>query len=245
MRVRSSFLIAALVLFAGLGCARQVRPAPPDPVVAGVIPGCPATEEGQASPCTWRRALWAAEVWKDGGLDYLIPSGAAVHNRWVESRTTRAVLIELGVPADRIVTETQALHTDENIAYSLPIAEAIGAHRLVGISERGQAVGICKMATMWGWGCAPAPMDMARIRDRLAETPPPITTEPVPEDEWQHWTDRERALRRARGEPPRLRSPARYFALFMTGTFGGTVEPPVPPAAEPSLATFEAAQARR
>lgn len=234
--MRSLLLILTVVL--GLGCARQVRPTPPEPVVAGVVPGCPATDDGQASVCTWRRALWAAEVWQEGGLDYVIASGAAVHNRWVESKTTRAVLIELGVPADRILTETQALHTDENIAYSLPIADAIGAHRLVGLSERGQAVGICKMAVMWGWGCTPAPMEMERIRDRLAEAPPPITTEPVPAAEWQHWTDRERAIRQARGEPPRLRSPARYLSLFMTGAFGGTAKRPDPPEPEPTLAPF-------
>lgn len=229
-----------LVCFLGLlvlasGCQRQVRAVPLDPLVAGVIPGCPATSEGAPSECSWRRAIWAAEVWEEGGLDLLIASGGAVHNRFVEAQVTKAALVALGVPEQRVVTETQALHTDENIAYSLDVAEALGMHRLVGISENGQAVGICQMALMWGWECDPAPMQVARVRARVARGLPAVSVEPVPEDEWTHWTEREKELRAKRGEPPRLRSPARYLKLFMAGMFGGTVRKPEPPEPEPTL----------
>jgi len=220
-----------------LGCHRELRPEPRDPVVAGVVPGCPSTEAGQPSECSWRRAIWAAQVWEEGGLDFLIASGGAVHNRYVEAEVTKAALVALGVPADRIATETQALHTDENIAYSIDIADALGVHRLVGVSDPGQARGICKMAVMWGWACDPAPMDRDRVREREAEALPMVAVEPVPSETWVHWTEREKALRAARGEPPRLRSSARYFGLFMAGIFGGTAPRPEPPMPEPSLGT--------
>jgi hypothetical protein len=235
---RTACSLAFLFAFAAVsavGCARPTRTVPSDPLVAGVIPGCPATDDGAPSECSWRRAIWAAEVWQRGGVDLLITSGAAVHNPYIEAEVTRAALVALGVPRERVVTETQALHTDENMAYSLDVAEALGVHRLVGISEAGQARGICQMALMWEWVCDPAPMDMPFVKARLAEPLPEVRVQPVPEGTWQHWTERERALRASRGQKPRPPSATVYFQHVVVGLTGGTLERPRPPVPEPSL----------
>ncbi|MCO4771744.1 MAG: YdcF family protein [Deltaproteobacteria bacterium] len=232
--MRALLPLLALALLTTTAC-RQVRVVPPAPLVAGIIPGCPATEAGAPSECSWRRAIWAAEVWEQGGVDVLIASGAAVHNRYIEAEVMKAALVALGVPEDRVVTETQALHTDENVSYSLDVADALGVHRLVGISEQGQATGVCQMALMWGWSCDPAPMKMKRVRQRLQSALPDVSVQPVPEERWQHWAERERALRRSRGQKPRPASATVYFQHFVVGIFGGTLDKPEPPQPEPTL----------
>ena len=232
-------LLSITTMLVAPGCARAMRTIPSDPVTAGVVPGCPATSEGAPSECTWRRALWAAEVWERGGIDMLITSGGAVHNPFIEAKVTRAALISLGVPASRVFTETQALHTDENIAYSLDVADTLGVHRLVGISDPGQARGICQMALMWGWECDPAPLETKLVKARLNEKLPKVKVEPVPEGTWEHWTVQERRLREARGQKPRPSSSAIYFSHFIVGVTGGTLEKPQPPMPEPSLARAE------
>ncbi len=88
-----------------------------------MLPGCPAHAYGTVSECQSRRARWAAELSHAGSVDNFVTSGAAVYTPHVEAEALALAMVHLGVPADRIVLETQARHTDENAAYRQRIIE--------------------------------------------------------------------------------------------------------------------------
>lgn len=65
------------------------------------------------------RALWAAQVYKAGRVNYVIPTGGVTHD-FAEGRCTEAeymqnVLLDAGVPADAVILENEARTTKENM----------------------------------------------------------------------------------------------------------------------------------
>jgi hypothetical protein len=88
-----------------------------------IVLGCPNDPDGAPSTCQIARADIAVAFMDAGYGDRFITTGGAVHNAWVEADTLRDLLVARGVPADRIVTEPQARHTDENIYYSTRLME--------------------------------------------------------------------------------------------------------------------------
>lgn len=202
-----------------------------------VIPGCPTLDDGTVSRCQWRRALWAAELVGAGRADTVIVSGSAVHNRFGEAEGLAAALVALGVPAQRVVTETQALHTDENIAYSLHLASALGCSSVMVAGEGGfQTNGICSMARRWGWPCIVAPPPRRSIHARLEAGVPVVQVAGEDAATWRSGRDREVAWARAEGRPARPRSPFKYLGMAVLGESGAAVPIPRPPVPEPSLA---------
>ena len=237
-RALRAMLLLALAL-AAPGCATRSAPAPlpGQQVDVLLVPGCPSLDGGVVSPCQWRRAIWAARLFRQGLAARVIASGSAVHNRWYESEGIAAALVSLGVPASRIATETQALHTDENAAYALWIAEAMGC-RSVMVAAEGpfQTRGMCEMARRWGWSCVEAPPDEAWIREELSRGVPELRTDPEPKESWVHWRRREVARSRAEGREVRGASMARYLSMAARGSSGREVPQPRPPVPEPTLA---------
>ena len=65
----------------------------------------------------------------------------------------------LGVPPSRIVLERDALHSDENVYYSLLIANKLGFERLAVASNGPIASGLCGMMVQWGHPCSGIAMD--------------------------------------------------------------------------------------
>jgi hypothetical protein len=100
-----------------------------------LVLGCPNEEDGTPSACQTERADFAVALRDAGYGDRFITSGGAVHNAYVEADTLRDLLVERGVPADRIATETQAEHTDENFYYSVAIMKAEGWRSAVVVSD--------------------------------------------------------------------------------------------------------------
>src|SRR6478736_10236582 len=117
--------LVALAVLANLGCNTdrlEMRGTPPAPFDAVVVPGCPSELDGSLSRCQMARAVWAARLWERGWARNFITSGSAVYTPFVEAEALAAALVALGVPPDRIWLEPNALHTDENMVYSLQIA---------------------------------------------------------------------------------------------------------------------------
>ena len=75
----------------------------------------------------------------------------------------------LGVPAERIYLEPHALHTEENIYNSLRIAQKMGWSQLGVASDRGQALGACRMLEAWHPQCGAFAMDTATVDHRCRE----------------------------------------------------------------------------
>ncbi|MFN7146110.1 MAG: YdcF family protein [Myxococcota bacterium] len=221
------------LLFA-LACARptlQVGPLDRPAVDATLVPGCPAEDDGRLSPCLWRRVVWAHHVWASGLTRTFIVSGNAVYNRYTEAEALKAGLVALGVPADRVFVEPRALHTDENVAYALRIAEAEGFTTLAIASDALQTTGTCDMVREWtggGMTCLPAPMDYHLVRARLGMGLPDVRIEPVPEAEWMPLAEREQRIAEALGRKVRGNSLWIYFSKSLLAPFGLS-KPPVLP----------------
>ncbi len=98
-----------------------------------VILGCPSNADGTPSDCQIRRADMAAALRRYA--DRFIVSGAAAHNQYVEADALQALLVQRGVPAENILLERKARHTDENIYYSSRIMQAEGWQSALVISD--------------------------------------------------------------------------------------------------------------
>jgi hypothetical protein len=195
-----------LAIGSALGCAAhyEVKPTATTRYDAVIIPGCPSEEDGSMSPCQMSRAVWASILWHRGWARAFITSGAAVHSRYVEAEALAAGMAALGVPAERIWLEPNALHTDENMYFSLQIARALGFHTVAVASQKGHAAWSCRMLEDWGQpGCGAFSVDMEAIRaaDARARLSGVRTTAAMP---WMPLAEREHALaaRTGRHRPP-------------------------------------------
>lgn len=159
--------VVLLLLLGGCAAHYEVKPTAATRFDAVIVPGCPSEDDGSLSPCQMSRAVWAAILWQRGLAGAFITSGAAVHSPYVEADALATAMAALGVPADRIWIEPNALHTDENMYYSLQIARALGFRTLAVASQKGHAAWSCRMLEDWGQrGCGAFSVDMDAIRAR-------------------------------------------------------------------------------
>jgi hypothetical protein len=145
----------------------EVRGAPARPFDVVIVPGCPSEDDGSLSRCQKGRALWAARLWELGWAEHFITSGAAVYTPYVEAEAIAAAMSALGVPAERIYLEPNALHTDENLYYSLRIARALRFSR-VAVASNG-ATFDCLMLEDWGQPASAFTMDIDWVKARGAQ----------------------------------------------------------------------------
>lgn len=217
-----------------LACAPkelEIAYGPEQPLDAVIIPGCPTKPDGTLSKCNWQRAIWGAKLWEDGVTEHFITSGGAVYNRYIEAEATKQGMVALGVPAEVIYTDTQALHTDENAAFSLQIAKELGFERLGAASHGGQAVGMRAFLRGWGYPAEALNMDLGYV---ASVERPPTRVEPVPEDEWLPLRQREKLIAERLDRARRPNSLLVYTWASISGLFG-TPRPPIPPVPEPTL----------
>ncbi|HEX8950728.1 MAG TPA: YdcF family protein [Polyangia bacterium] len=211
--MRAAAPLCLVALLAGCAAHYEVRPTAATRFDAVIIPGCPSEDDGSLSPCQMSRAAWAAILWQRGLASAFITSGAAVHSRYVEADAIAAGMTALGVPADRIWLEPNALHTDENMYFSLRIARALGFRSVAVASQKGHAAWSCRMLEDWGQAsCGAFSVDMDAVlathpRERLRA----VRTAPI--GDWLPLVERERALARRIG---RHRPPS-YFLYPMLG----------------------------
>ncbi len=164
--------LASVLMFAPLlaplfatGCADALleHGPPAKPHDAVIVLGCPAEEDGSLSRCQLGRAGHAYSIWKKGWAKAFIVSGAAVHSPYVEAEAMAMAMALLGVPADKIWLETDALHTDENVYYSMKLARKLGFEDLAIASNGGHAAFACKMMLNWGHPCVGMALDVQEL----------------------------------------------------------------------------------
>lgn len=175
------------------------------PFDAVIVPGCPTLADGALTRCLQRRAVWAAMLWERGQAHHFITSGAAVHNPFVEAEALAAAMTSLGVPAERIYLEPHALHTEENIFNSLRIAKKKDWSRLGVASDRGQALGACRMLKHWHPQCGAFSMETEAVdhrRAELAELLSSVRVRPVSDFQPLPLREKERALQARRSQRP-------------------------------------------
>jgi hypothetical protein len=66
----------------------------------------------------------------------------------------------LGVPPETILLERDALHTDENVYYSLRLANEAGLKRLAVASNGFIASWMCGVMVQWGHACSGIALDL-------------------------------------------------------------------------------------
>jgi hypothetical protein len=138
------------------------RPAAPFDAV--IVPGCPSEADGSPSFCQLGRAGEAALLWRHGWATHFIVSGSAVHSPYVEAEAIAQAMTVLGVPPERIVLERDALHTDENVYYSLRVAGELGFDTLAIASNEPFGSWMCGLMTTWGHACSSIDMDVPALR---------------------------------------------------------------------------------
>jgi hypothetical protein len=215
-RGSSSPRLLALTLLAFVAaCAPtrfDVKSVPVEPFDAVIVPGCPSEEDGSPSRCQLGRAGQAAILWREGWTRNFIVSGSDVHTPYVEAEAIAQAMTLLGVPAQRILLERDALHTDENVYYSLHVAEAAGFRRLAVASYAPAAAWMCVLMERWGHKCSAIPMDEAALEKFL----PPydsalkeLRAEKVPV--WEPLDQREARIAKVNGYS---RPPSWFFYPF-------------------------------
>lgn len=220
-----------------VACVPPTPVAGPVPVDVALVPGCPTEADGRLSDCQWRRIAWGQHLYAIGAVDRLIVSGAAVHNRYVEADAMKLGLVALGVPADRILTEPQALHTDQNVAFALDLVATHPDWSLGVASDPLQSPGCCEMVEAWsGRACAVLAMDMPLVEQRVRSGVPEVVATPVPPERWLPLAERERLIAEMTGHR-RGNSMLIYATKALLNAFGRSRPPPLPPPIEAVLAS--------
>ena len=200
------------------------------PTVA-IVPGCPAEPDGAISHCQQRRVAWVVRLWDQGLFSHVITSGAAVYNPVVEADAMAEALVAMGIPEHRILRERDAMHTDQNIAWSLNIVEKHGFQSVVVASDSGQAQHGCAMVRAWSdLSCSAPMMDYRRVRDALLTGDYELPELKMPLlGGWIPLEEREEQLAAELGTKPR---PSSLF-VYLRDALDGRVKPrpPLPPAA--------------
>ncbi len=106
-----------------------------EPIDAVVVLGAALIEPGVAGPALRRRLAHGVNVLRHRHARYLLVSGGVVGPPPAEAEVMRALAMELGVPAERIVVEDRARNTFENAVYSGRIFRDRGWRRLAVVTD--------------------------------------------------------------------------------------------------------------
>lgn len=219
-------MVLVLVACGGKRHRMEVPDGPPWDVV--IIPGCPTMADGTPSLCQQRRAAWGAELFRRKEVKTLIASGSAAYTPYIEAETLAALMVAFGVPREHIVTETQSLHSDQNIAYSVVLADRLQLRSLAVASDATQAYSMCRFAARWGRPCKPLPLEEDAVATLLAQDRAPIVMQPL---DHEAWVSAHREPRMARTK--RYSSLPYYMGMALSSPFRR--KPPPPPAPEPTF----------
>ncbi|MGP6087375.1 YdcF family protein [Antarctobacter jejuensis] len=107
-----------------------------DDLPVALVLGARVLPDGRPSPALRRRAVHAVSLWRDGRVRALILSGGVRTNPPAEALVMAQVCRAAGVPETALVLETGALTTEDNFRLSRPLLEALGARKVVVVTDR-------------------------------------------------------------------------------------------------------------
>ncbi len=98
------------------------------PFDAIIVPGIPfdTVLTGNGAIIFKSRILWSKRLYQSGITKNIIYSGAAVHTPYHEGEVMKMIAEALGIPAENIFVEGDALHSNENVIYGLRLALKLG-----------------------------------------------------------------------------------------------------------------------
>jgi hypothetical protein len=214
---------------------------PAQPFDAVIVPGCPSAKDGRLTHSQMERAIWASVLFQRGEVKNIIVSGAAVHSPFVEAEALAEALAALEVPEGRIYLEPNALHTDENMSFSIEIAECLGFRSLAVASHQGHVDLACRLSATWGQACVALPADRNAVSTRVREVKPRL--DPIRSRREALWVPLAERERRTTGGGWRRRPPSFiYYPLLAWRRLGGKIVRPKGPA--PRVVTWAEARSR-
>ena len=128
-RLALVFMVLGLALIVWAALARRFAPVSNTPLTqfdAIIVLGYGADADGNPSPRELASVTEAVREYERGVAPRLIFTGAAVHNRFVESRVMARAAEAQGIPASAILVDTQARSTIQNACYADRMMKAHG-----------------------------------------------------------------------------------------------------------------------
>jgi hypothetical protein len=225
----------ALALVVGCASTKYVASHPPPaPFDAVIVPGCPSEEDGSPSRCQIGRAGQAALLWRDGWTRNFIVSGSDVHTPYVEAEALAQAMTALGIPPARILLERDALHTDENVYYSVLLARRRGLSRVAVTSYGSAASWMCEVMVQWGHACSAIGMNEDALSLLLPPYDATLRALRAPRvQEWEPLAPRSDRIARANG----YSRPPSWVLYPLYGWLGPSHRPIAP--AHPDPITWE------
>lgn len=104
-----------------------------------IVPGLPY-DTANINPMLKARILWAKELYHNGIARNIIFSGNAVHSPYVEAVVMKMMADSLGIPNHHTFIEDKALHSNENIAYGVALANQMGFKKIAVATDPIQAI---------------------------------------------------------------------------------------------------------
>lgn len=93
--------------------------------------GYPALDNGNPSPMLKQRTIEAIKLFKEHRAEYLIFTGGAAHNSYVEANVMAELAHSMGVPPDKIILETKARNTCQNALNAVEIMQQRNWHSAI------------------------------------------------------------------------------------------------------------------
>jgi uncharacterized SAM-binding protein YcdF (DUF218 family) len=100
-----------------------------------LVLGTPADSDGNPTPELLDRVTEGVHEYERGVAPQIIVTGAAAHNRFVEAEVMARVAEAQGVPASKVIEETKALDTIQNLCYSARIMKSHNWHSVEVVSS--------------------------------------------------------------------------------------------------------------
>lgn len=96
---------------------------------AVIVPGVPFKEPAWDNVMLMR-VTWAVHLYKIGLTKTLIMSGSSVYTPYVEAKIMKLYAMALGVPEDKIIIESRAEHSTENVWYGYHLGKQNGLNNI-------------------------------------------------------------------------------------------------------------------
>lgn len=99
------------------------------PFDAVIVPGYPFDAPSHKELFSIR-VHWAKALYERGVAKNIIFSGAAVHTPYIEGKIMKIFADSLGIPAEHLFEETEALHSNQNITKGKKLAKKLGFKKI-------------------------------------------------------------------------------------------------------------------
>ncbi|MFI5506370.1 YdcF family protein [Mycobacterium sp. NPDC051804] len=138
---------------------------------AAIVLGA-AVDDDVPSPVFEERLRHAAELLKSGQVDWIVLTGGVGQgDTLAESEAGRDWLIGAGIPADRLLIETQSRTTKQNFVFALPLFTDRDIERVLIVSDPLHMRRATHLAADLGIDAHPSPTPTSRFRTLHSQIP--------------------------------------------------------------------------